>query len=538
MSTTDLPAELTAVARDVFGWVEFRPGQLAAMRAVHGGRDTLVVMPTGSGKSAVYQVPAMLADGPAIVVSPLISLQHDQISALREVDAGSAVEVNSTVDVGSVLAGEAKAARFVFVTPEQLSKDDVLDGLRRLRPALFVVDEAHCVSAWGHDFRPDYLRLGAAVERLGRPVVLALTATAAAPVRAEIVEALHLTDPEIVVSGFDRPNLHLEAQAVADAAARRTAVIDAVGRLDPPGIIYASTRRQTEEYAAELKARGVPAAAYHAGLRQAERRTAHDAFLAGRIQVVVGTTAFGLGIDKPDVRFVLHAGVADSLDSYYQEIGRAGRDGEPARAVLFHGSGDLGLRRFLGASPPNEEALSAVLDAIRSADRPILRKDVAHRTRLSPNLVSRCCTWLARAGGVVFDGRNRVRSGSASDPVGEAARAAERRHRVDQSRLDMMREYAAVSGCRWDFLLSYFGEQLDGPCGRCDNCERGTLSEHEANAESEPFPVHSRVHHAEFGQGEVLQIEGDHLTLRFDEAGYRTVSLAAVLEKRLLEPMR
>jgi ATP-dependent DNA helicase RecQ len=290
--TADLPAGLARLATEVFGWRELRPGQAEAIRAVHEGRDTLAVMPTGSGKSAIYQIPALVADGPAIVVSPLIALQHDQIAALRRLEAGAAVAVavNSQVNVGDVLAEEAPSARFVFVTPEQLANDAVLEGLSKLRPALFVVDEAHCVSSWGHDFRPEYLRLGTAADRLGHPVVLALTATASGPVREEIIQGLGLRDPAVVISGFDRPNLHLEAHAVADVDSGRRAVLDKVTGLTPPGIVYGTTRRQTEEYAAELTEHGLRAAAYHGGLRRKERQEVHDGFQAGSIDIVVGTT--------------------------------------------------------------------------------------------------------------------------------------------------------------------------------------------------------------------------------------------------------
>jgi ATP-dependent DNA helicase RecQ len=378
--------QLERAARDTFGWPGLKPGQGEAMAAVMAGRDALAVMPTGFGKSAIYQVPALLIDGPTVVVSPLISLQHDQVESLLASGAAptGVRELNSTIGARerAELFEELSAGQveYLFLAPEQLAKPEVLDRIAEAKPSLFVVDEAHCVSAWGHDFRPDYLRLGDVVDRLGHPVVLALTATASRPVREEIVRRLHLRDPFLVVAGFDRPNLFLEAVPSADADVRREAILERVLAMDGPGIVYATTRRETEDYAEELAARGRQAAPYHAGLRNGDRSAVHEAFLGGDLDVVVATTAFGMGIDKHDVRFVVHTGIADSVDSYYQEVGRAGRDGEPAAAVLFHGPSDFGLRRFLAASAPDEEALAQVYAAVSATGSPLLRQDIAEQT--------------------------------------------------------------------------------------------------------------------------------------------------------------
>jgi ATP-dependent DNA helicase RecQ len=342
---------IRAAARDLLDHERLRPGQREAIRSVLRGRDTLAVLPTGAGKSAIYQLSGELIDGPTVVVSPLIALQADQVRSIDEADdLSEAAALNSTLTAGS---GPRCSSASVPASSSSSSSRRSSSPARHARRAratgvsLFVVDEAHCVSDWGHDFRPDYLRLGGAIEALGHPPVLALTATAAPPVRAEIVERLGLRDPLVVVRGFDRPNIHLAVEMVEDEDVHRRTVLDAVAAAEPPGIVYVATRREAERYASDLRVAGLRAAHYHGGMDKRERQEAHDGFLAGDLDAVAATPAFGMGIDKPDVRFVVHAQVPDSLDSYHQEVGRAGRDGEPAVARLFFRSADLGLRRFL-----------------------------------------------------------------------------------------------------------------------------------------------------------------------------------------------
>ena len=327
------------VAREAMGFDALRPGQREAIESALAGRDTLAVMSTGSGKSAIYQIAGLLTPGATIIVSPLIALQRDQVEALRERAAGGAAELNSSLGAEErerALAELAEdALEFLFLAPEQLGNADVLAELAVARPSLVVVDEAHCVSEWGHDFRPDYLRLGAAIEALGRPTVLALTATAAPPVREEICVRLGLREPEVIVRGFDRRELRLEVDAFhGDEGGRRRdrALLDAVAETPGPGILYVATRRRAEELAAALAARAVRAAHYHGGMAAKPRHAVQEAFMDDEVDVVVATTAFGMGVDKANVRWVFHAEPADSLDAYYQEVGRAGRDGEPAVA--------------------------------------------------------------------------------------------------------------------------------------------------------------------------------------------------------------
>src|SRR3954462_1268996 len=347
MSRSPSLATLRRTAKSAFGWEALREGQAEAMRAVGAGRDTVVVMPTGAGKSACYQIPAVLIDGPTVVISPLIALQRDQVLDLLAHGAFAANSAQRTSDLEQgwedVAAGDVE---FVFLSPEQLAKPEVVDRLRAVSPSLIAVDEAHCVAAWGHDFRPDYLRLGPVIEQLGHPPVIALTATAAPPVREEIITRLGLRDPAQVIRGFDRPNLHLEVVPCRSDESKRDAVVTRAMGEAKPGIVYAATRKDAESYAAALAEFNISAASYHAGMRAAARERVHRDFLDDKLDVVVATTAFGMGIDKPNVRFVVHADVPESLDAYYQEIGRAGRDGAPAATVLFYRAEDLGLRAF------------------------------------------------------------------------------------------------------------------------------------------------------------------------------------------------
>jgi ATP-dependent DNA helicase RecQ len=545
------------VARDVLGYEEFRPGQEPAMQAVVAGRDTLAVLPSGAGKTAIYQVAGQLLDGPVVVVSPLIALQRDQVERLAEIEdrAGRAAQLNSSMSAGDqreVLEALGDGTvRFVFLAPEQLTKPDVVEAVREARPALFVVDEAHCVSAWGHDFRPDYLRLGAVIEQLGHPTVLALTATAAPPVRAEIVERLEMRDPEIVVAGFDRPEIRLEVDHHADARGKEEGVLDRVlaqiGDGRGPGIVYSATRRGTEEIAARLADRGLRARHYHAGLNRADREDTQRAWMDDELDVVVATTAFGMGIDKPGTRFVVHAEPADSLDSYYQEIGRAGRDGQPALAVLVYRQEDLGLRRFFAAGTPAEEELQQVAGLVQAAaaagiDDGVDVKDLREETGRAATPLVRDLNLLEQVEAVVLDEEGAAHPADDAPTPGEAAAAArelaEHHERVDQSRVEMMRGYAETTECRRQFLLGYFGEQLDEPCGNCDSdtCS-GTPEERAAAADARahtPFPVETAVEHAEWGNGVVMRVEDDRLVVLFDEVGYKTLGLAAVIDNDLL----
>ncbi|PXY30784.1 RecQ family ATP-dependent DNA helicase [Prauserella flavalba] len=540
MPDASTSGRLRRLARETFGWRDLRPEQLTAMRHVLDGDDVLVVMPTGSGKSAIYQLPTMLLPGPAIVVSPLIALQRDQIGSLGEAGAPEAVAVNSAQGARDTEeafeAATAGDAEYLFLSPEQLAKDDVLDRLAGSDPALLVVDEAHCVSAWGHDFRPDYLRLRHAAEYVGRPPVLALTATAGGPVRDDIVEKLGLRDPARVVAGFDRPNLHLAARETADDDSRAGTVAEHVARAAKPGLVYTATRRDTERLARLLRARDVRAEAFHAGLRAPERGRVQDAFMAGEVDVVVATSAFGMGIDKPDVRFVVHAAPPDSLDSYYQQIGRAGRDGEPAHALLVHRGGDFGLQRFLTSRSLDEDAVRELGRAIRRHEGRLRPADAEAATGRSHRAVTRDLNLLEQAGVVRRTRRGELTwAGGDTDPVRAAAEELERRQRLDRSRVEVLREYAETRTCRRRFLLGYFGQDLPGPCGFCDRCDEGSAAEHApAEHTRAEFPLRSRVRHREWGEGNVVTQAADRITVLFDDAGYRTLSLAAVREQGLL----
>ncbi|WP_170216287.1 DNA helicase RecQ [Allostella humosa] len=332
--------------KTVFGFDAFKPGQEAVVDAVLAGRDVLAVMPTGSGKSLCYQLPALMRDGPVVVVSPLIALMRDQVRQMRDygVAAGSLNSANDADENRRVWGALRDGTlRLVYAAPERLVREDTVAMLRDCRPSLLAIDEAHCVSQWGHDFRPEYLALGQVRAALGGVQTIALTATADAATRADIVARLFEVEPEVFVQGFDRPNLFLAMQPKGSARNQVAAFV--AQRTGANGIVYCSSRKKTEELAEYLRGQGHRALAYHAGLEKERRDEVQDTFQAEDGIVVVATVAFGMGIDKPDVRYVAHADLPKSVEAYYQEIGRAGRDGLPADTLTLYGLDDMRLRR-------------------------------------------------------------------------------------------------------------------------------------------------------------------------------------------------
>jgi len=510
------------------------------MRALLRGRDALVVLPTGAGKSAVYQIPATMLAGPTVVISPLLALQQDQIGALN--DRGRpdlrAVRISSAETpqqrqqaLAEVRDGRAK---FLFTTPEQLCVPERLADVAALRPALVAVDEAHCISAWGHDFRPDYLAVGHLARELGRPPVVALTATASPPVREDIIARLGLTDPHLVVAGLDRPNLFLEVAHCPTEDYRWRRLIALLEAEAPPGIVYVPTRRAAAELAERLSADRYPAQCYHGGMAAGARESLHEDFLDDRVPVMVATSAFGMGIDKPNIRWVAHAALPNSPDSYLQEIGRGGRDGGSARALLLWRAEDIGLRRYFTSGAPDGDELRdlAALLATGPASKTALRE----RTGLGGRKLGHLLALLEEVGAArTGTGGTILRPPYAPLPADAAATAlatVERRQAVQRSRTDMMRAFAEARGCRGQSLLAYFGEHMASVCGHCDSCHAGTSAADDGT--SGPFPVHSRVRHAEWGAGLVLGCEEDRMTVLFDGVGYKALSVPVVSEQGLL----
>jgi ATP-dependent DNA helicase RecQ len=540
--------DIRAAAERHLGYPTLRPGQLEAVASVTGGRDTLAVMSTGSGKSAIYQIAGVLLDGPTIVVSPLIALQEDQLDSVEERDDARlrAATLNSTLsdaERDEVFAAlEERVLEFLLLAPEQLAVEETVARLREAQPSLFVVDEAHCVSQWGHDFRPDYLRLGEVREALGRPPLLALTATAAPPVRDEILDRLGMGNAEVIVKGFDRPNIWLGVRRFHDGERKTAALIDAVAETESPGIVYVATQRGAEELATALGERGVRAAPYHGGLSARRREAAQGAFMDddGEVDVMVATIAFGMGVDKPDVRFVFHHDISESVDAYYQELGRAGRDGQAAQAVLFYRSEDLGRRRFFASGKVDRATLDRVARTLHAVRGPVAPGELRDELDLSRTKVATAVHRLEEAGLVEVreDGQVEAarRGADLDEGVEEAAQAEVDREAFDRSRVEMMRGYAEDDGCRRAYVLGYFGEPFDPPCGACDACDAGRGETSSAAADG-PYGVGARVAHPEWGPGTVQRAEDDMLTVVFDGVGYKTLAVAVVEENGLLEPV-
>ena len=362
-----------AVLRARFGYHDFRPGQEQAVASVLAGKDTLVILPTGGGKSLCFQVPALLLPGLTVVVSPLISLMKDQVDALTARGLPAAF-VNSTLTASQVADRLNRAARgeikLLYVAPERFDFGSSAERLREMGVSLLAVDEAHCISEWGHDFRPSYLRMASVRERLGDQPTIALTATATKVVREDIARQLHLEDPTTVITGFDRTNLHYHVVPTKNERDKDAALVEILRRHEGLAVVYASTRKAVERIAGELERARIPVVGYHAGLDDSHRHEVQDAFMNGEVRAIVATNAFGMGIDKPDVRLVVHHAMPGTLEAYYQEAGRAGRDGKHSDCFLLHSFPDRFTHEFFikGAYPDRKLVERVYERAVRDAD--------------------------------------------------------------------------------------------------------------------------------------------------------------------------
>ena len=393
-----------------FGYDSFRPAQETLISALLVGRDVLGIMPTGAGKSMCYQIPALLLPGVTLVISPLISLMQDQVRALRAAGIRGAY-LNSALTYAQYLKALENAKRgmyqIIYVAPERLEHPAFLDFARSVEIPLLAVDEAHCVSQWGHDFRPSYMSIAPFVKKLPkRPAVAAFTATATPAVRTDILEHLALQQPEIAVTGFDRENLIFRVLRPTD---KRGTLLEFISQhKEESGIVYCSTRKQVETVAALLQEHGVSVGKYHGGMDETSRREEQNQFLFDKIQVMVATNAFGMGIDKQNVSFVVHYNMPKNMEAYYQEAGRAGRDGSRAECLLLYGPGDVHTAEFL----------------IKSS----------------------------------------------TEGAGDGPEAIQARQRMEFDKLAKMKEYCFTSGCLRHYILNYFGEESPERCGSCGSC--------------------------------------------------------------------
>jgi ATP-dependent DNA helicase RecQ len=515
---------------ELFGFEEFRPGQREAVDAAVAGRDVLVVMPTGSGKSLCYQLPALMRADLTVVVSPLVSLMQDQVQAIERVAPGYVGLVNAQQDTATNRRTLERAARgdlrLLYVAPERFSSPGFLDRIRHARIGLFVVDEAHCVSQWGHDFRPDYFRLADAARWLGAEAIVASTATATPQVAADIVGRLGLRDPARVSTGFDRPNLSFAVVRCANKPAVHRGIAAALAEPGAlPGIVYAGTRADAERLAARLGSElGVEAIAYHAGLPRDARAEAQRRFMAGEAPIVVATNAFGMGIDKADVRTVCHESVPSSLEAYYQEAGRAGRDGRPARCLVFATGKDKGLHVFfIERSTVEEEALKAVARRIVAAgSAPAAAGDGAPARfdlgvdQLVPlagdeEVVRAIVGHLARAGVIqpAPSPPDRVSGRIAGEWDGRALALC--RTSAQEGTRVRWRQYRAVwawvegSSCRREGILRHFGDRSSpaptGPC--CDVCDPSLAPAPPAPAQRQATRRPAQLAHRPAASGEL-----------------------------------
>ena len=494
--------------RQHFGFDDFREGQREVVGSILDGKDAVVVMPTGSGKSLCYQLPAMILDGVTLVVSPLIALMKDQVDALQARGL-PATFINSSLPEAEQHARidslRRRAHKLVYIAPERFRSSRFVSAVQSIPVSLFAVDEAHCISMWGHDFRPDYLRLKHVIRSLGHTQTVALTATATPYVRSDIIQQLGLSQPQTFVSGFDRPNLSIEVVHTEKEKEKISRIRHLARKSGGSGIVYASTRKAVEQVGRELKSAGLTLSMYHAGMSDGVRIKAQDDFMNGRTQIIVATNAFGMGIDKPDIRFVAHYQIPGSIEAYYQEIGRAGRDGLPSTCMLLFNYADKNTHDFfIEGSYPDISTVKNVYSALLGTGLKKIELTTAQIGKLAGEKnemsVQSALYLLERAGHISREAAvaRGARTPRAIVILDNATLRVDGRQIIGRAELERRKLRELINLCYTDYcyrahILNYFGDRNhDRQCGTCGNCRPKTSAPiHEPEITETPIAINS-----------------------------------------------